>query len=170
MVLKTDRFHITDSLHKTLHRFERNWRGLEPNAEHRWKIRFDSDFEAVCAQPRRHGPWTWISEDMVSGYCTLHRAGYVYSSEVWLDGELVGGFYGASIGRMFYDESMFAQPTSMSKIALAYLVHFLKSQGVELIDCQQKTSHLASLGAAPISRDDFLFQLRQAISGEQISH
>jgi leucyl/phenylalanyl-tRNA--protein transferase len=173
MVLQTDRFHVTDSLRKTLRRFERNWLGLEPNADHRWEIRFDSDFEAVmraCAQPRRHGPGTWISEDIVNGYCSLHRAGYAHSSEVWLDGELVGGAYGVSIGRMFYGESMFARRSDASKIALAYLVRFLRENGVEMIDCQQETPHLASLGAAPISRDDFLAHLRQAIRGEQISH
>lgn len=88
---------------------------------------------------------------------------------MWLDGELVGGAYGVSIGRMFYGESMFARRSDASKIALAYLVHFLRRHGVEMIDCQQETAHLASLGARPISRADFLAHLRQAIQAEQIS-
>ena len=78
--------------------------------------------------------------------------GHAHSSEVWLDGELVGGAYGVCIGRMFYGESMFARVTDASKIALAYLVAFLRSHGVRMIDCQQETGHLASLGAAPIPR------------------
>ncbi|RXZ38487.1 leucyl/phenylalanyl-tRNA--protein transferase [Oxalobacteraceae bacterium CAVE-383] len=171
MVLKTADFHIADSLRKTLRRFERN--RLGPEAERHWEIRFDSAFEAVmraCAQPRRNGPGTWISEDIVKGYCGLHRAGFAHSSEVWLDGELVGGAYGVSIGRMFYGESMFARRADASKIALAHLVRFLRHHGVDLIDCQQETAHLASLGAKPIRRADFLAHLRQAIRAEQISH
>jgi leucyl/phenylalanyl-tRNA--protein transferase len=83
---------------------------------------------------------------------------------VWLDGELVGGAYGVGIGRMFYGESMFARVSDASKVALAYLVAFLRKHGVRMIDCQQETSHLASLGAAPISRAKFLQHLRAAIS------
>ncbi|MBS7404913.1 MAG: leucyl/phenylalanyl-tRNA--protein transferase, partial [Oxalobacter sp.] len=50
-----------------------------------------------------------------------------------------------------------------SKIALAYLVFFLKQNGVTLIDCQQETAHLASLGASPISRSDFNDHLRRVV-------
>jgi leucyl/phenylalanyl-tRNA--protein transferase len=83
---------------------------------------------------------------------------------VWLDGELVGGAYGVCIGRMFYGESMFARVSDASKVALAYLVAFLRSQGVRMLDCQQETGHLASLGAVPIPRQAFLAHLRQAIA------
>jgi leucyl/phenylalanyl-tRNA--protein transferase len=77
-------------------------------------VRFDSAFEQVmraCAAPRRDGPGTWISEDIIAGYTGLHRMGYAHSAELWLDGELVGGAYGVCIGRMFYGESMFARVT-----------------------------------------------------------
>ena len=81
----------------------------------------------------------------------------------------MGGAYGVSIGQMFYGESMFARVADASKIALSYLVHFLRNHGVSMIDCQQETSHLASLGAAPIARAEFISRLRQAVSGPQIS-
>jgi leucyl/phenylalanyl-tRNA--protein transferase len=81
---------------------------------------------------------------------------------------LVGGAYGVSIGRMFYGESMFARVTDASKIALAYLVQFLRQNDVRLIDCQQETSHLASLGATPISRKEFIAHLRTAIEQPRI--
>lgn len=170
MVLKSADIKISDSLKKKLRRVERSWRS--PQGDRRWEIRFDSAFEEVmraCAAPRRDGAGTWISEEIVTGYCSLHRAGFAHSSEVWLDGALVGGAYGVSIGRMFYGESMFARVTDASKIALVYLVHFLQRQGVAMIDCQQETTHLASLGAAPIARADFLAHLRQAIQAEQIT-
>ena len=167
MVLMTDRFRISDSLKKTLRKVERDMA-----AGGRWQVRFDSAFEDVmraCAAPRRDGPGTWISEDIIAGYTGLHGLGYAHSAEVWLDGELVGGAYGVSIGRMFYGESMFARVTDGSKIALAYLVRFLRRHGVEMIDCQQETGHLASLGAAPIPRAQFLAHLRNNIELPQIT-
>ncbi|UGQ45279.1 leucyl/phenylalanyl-tRNA--protein transferase [Massilia endophytica] len=168
MVLMTERFKISDSLKKTLKKVDKSSR-----SDGRWQVRFDSAFEQVmraCAAPRKDGPGTWISEDIVQGYTGLHKLGFAHSSEVWLDGELVGGAYGVSIGRMFYGESMFAKVTDASKVALAYLVHFLKLNGVRMIDCQQETGHLASLGASPIPRNDFLALLKQAIDQPRIRH
>jgi leucyl/phenylalanyl-tRNA--protein transferase len=168
MVLMTADFRISDSLKKALRRVARS---AAPGGDGRWQVRFDGDFEAVmraCAAPRRDGPGTWISDDIVAGYCGLHALGYAHSSELWLDGELVGGAYGVSIGRMFYGESMFARVSDGSKIALAYLVHFLRGHGVAMIDCQQETAHLASLGAATIPRSRFLAHLRDSIDAPQI--
>jgi leucyl/phenylalanyl-tRNA--protein transferase len=161
MVLMTAEFRISDSLRKALRRVERS---MQEGG--RWQVRFDSAFEDVmraCASPRKDGPGTWISDEIIDGYTGLHALGYAHSSELWLDGELVGGAYGVCIGRMFYGESMFARVTDGSKIALAWLVAFLHGHGVRMIDCQQETSHLASLGAAPIARAAFLAHLRQAI-------
>lgn len=161
MVLFTERFAVSHSLKKTLKKVHRSMQ-----TDRRWQIRFDTAFEEVmhaCAAPRKDGAGTWISDDIVRGYSALHRQGYAHSIEVWLDGRLVGGAYGVCIGRMFYGESMFARITDASKIALAYLVHFLCKNGVELIDCQQETSHLASLGAAPIPRQEFIARLQHAI-------
>jgi leucyl/phenylalanyl-tRNA--protein transferase len=79
----------------------------------------------------------------------------VHSVETWVDGRLAGGLYGVSIGRMFFGESMFAWATDASKIALAALVAFCRHHGVSLIDCQQNTTHLASLGAHEVSRNTF---------------
>jgi leucyl/phenylalanyl-tRNA--protein transferase len=166
MVLRTANFKVSDSLKKTLRKIDKSSR-----TDGRWQVRFDSAFEQVmraCAAPRRDGPGTWISEDIIAGYTGLHQQGYAHSSELWLNGELVGGAYGVSIGTMFYGESMFARVTDGSKVALAYLVHFLRRNGVELIDCQQETGHLASLGARAIPRSDFVEHLRKCIVKPQI--
>ncbi|MBS0306456.1 MAG: hypothetical protein JSR43_13900, partial [Proteobacteria bacterium] len=72
-----------------------------------------------------------------------------------IDGELAGGLYFVAIGRMVFGESMFARRTDASKIALAALVAHCRRHGIALIDCQQNTPHLASLGAREISRADF---------------
>ena len=162
MVLYTADFKVSDSLAKTLRKVERS--RVEGG---RWDVRFDSAFTDVmraCAAPRRDGPGTWISSDIIDGYSGLHALGYAHSSEVWLDGQLVGGAYGVCIGRMFYGESMFARVSDASKVALAYLVAFLRHNGVRMVDCQQETGHLASLGAAPIPRSRFLEHLRAAIA------
>jgi leucyl/phenylalanyl-tRNA--protein transferase len=166
MVLFTDHFNVSHSLKKKLKQVHRSMYAGGP-----WEIRFDSVFTQViqaCAAPRKGEAGTWISDDIMTGYNALHNLGYAHSSEVWLDDELVGGAYGVSIGHMFYGESMFARITDASKIALAYLVHFLKSSGVVMIDCQQETSHLASLGATPISRIEFLRILKREIEAPQI--
>jgi leucyl/phenylalanyl-tRNA--protein transferase len=168
MVLMTDQFRISDSLRKTLRKVERS---MELGGS--WQVRFDSAFEAVmraCAAPRRDGPGTWISKDIIAGYTGLHQMGHAHSAELWLDGKLVGGAYGVCIGRMFYGESMFARVPDGSKIALAYLVAFLRGHGVTMIDCQQETSHLASLGAKPISRAAFLEHVRGAIREPDIGN
>ena len=168
MVLMTERFVISNSLKKTLRKVKKSI-----STDGRWQVRFDSAFEQVmraCAAPRRDGAGTWISEDIIDGYFALHRHGYAHSSEVWLDGKLVGGAYGVCIGRMFYGESMFASVADASKVALAFLVHFLRKNDVSMIDCQQETSHLSSLGATPISRDDFIKRLAQEIKKPSIDH
>lgn len=166
MVLHTENFRVSDSLRKTLRKVERS-----RTEGGRWQVTFDTAFEQVmraCAAPRKDGPGTWISEEIINGYTGLHALGNAHSAELWLDGELVGGAYGVCIGRMFYGESMFARVTDASKIALAYLVAFLRSEGVRMVDCQQETAHLASLGAAPIPRAAFLEHLRAAIRQDEI--
>lgn len=160
MVLPTADFKVSRSLGKKLRKVDWEMQQGGP-----MQVRFDTSFEAVmreCAAPRDGSGGTWISEDIVAGYTGLHRLGYAHCAELWIADQLVGGAYGVSIGKMFYGESMFARVPDASKIALAYLVHFLRSHDVQLIDCQQETSHLASLGATPIPRETFIEHVRQA--------
>lgn len=166
MVLFTEHFRVSHTLRKTLKKVHGSMLSKGP-----WEIRFDMAFEQVmraCAAPRRDGAGTWISEDIVHGYTALHKLGYAHSSELWLDGRLVGGAYGVCIGKMFYGESMFARVSDASKVALAYLVQFLRKNGVLLIDCQQQTQHLASLGAQAIPRSEFISHLEQAVEEPSI--
>jgi leucyl/phenylalanyl-tRNA---protein transferase len=150
MVLPVAQFKVSRSLAKTLRRFVRT-AGCE--------VRIDSAFERViraCAQTPRDGQsGTWIVPPMVAAYAEWHRRGRVHSVETWVDGQLVGGLYCVAIGRMVFGESMFARATDASKIALAALVCFCRAHGVTLIDCQQNTVHLASLGAHEIARSTF---------------
>jgi leucyl/phenylalanyl-tRNA--protein transferase len=96
---------------------------------------------------------------VVDSYCELHARGYAHSVETWRDGLLVGGLYGVSIGRMFFGESMFARESDASKVALVHLAAILRRARCPLIDCQQHTPHLASLGARQIRRAEFAKRL-----------
>ena len=127
-----------------------------------FEIRIDTAFRQVlagCAGPRADGGGTWLGEDMRIAYARLHRAGYAHSFETWRGGELVGGLYGVSLGRMFYGESMFSRAADASKVALVGLVEESRRRGIPLIDCQVRTSLLASLGAREIPRRAFLREL-----------
>jgi leucyl/phenylalanyl-tRNA--protein transferase len=145
-------------------------RSLRKSLQHcAYEIRVDTSFESVmraCADPRPEQDGTWISEAIVCAYSALHRAGYAHSVETWMDGELVGGLYGIALGRVFFGESMFMRRTDASKIAFAHLVTQLKRWQFELIDCQQETGHLASLGATPIPRKHFLAALNRLVHAD----
>jgi leucyl/phenylalanyl-tRNA---protein transferase len=119
-----------------------------------------------CAEPRPEQDGTWITEEIVTAYSDLHDAGLAHSVECWMDGELAGGLYGIALGKVFFGESMFMRRTDASKIAFAHLVAQLTVWGFELIDCQQETEHLASFGASPISRKDFLQRIERLIHSE----
>ena len=158
MVLVTDEFRLHRSLRKTLTRFA---------ADARCEIRIDSAFGAVieaCATSDRPGQsGTWIVPAMVRAYQDFHRAGHAHSVETWIDGELAGGLYCVSLGQAVFGESMFTRVPDASKIALAALVAFCRQAGIGLIDCQQNTEHLASLGARDIRRRDFVAAVAQAV-------
>lgn len=158
MVLEPSAFRLHRSLRKTLQKLLR---------EDRLQIRMDHDFDRVihaCAQTPRDGQsGTWILPAMAQAYARLHRSAIAHSVETWIDGELCGGLYLVNIGAMVFGESMFSRRSDGSKLALAALVAFCRNHAITLIDCQQDTAHLASLGARPIARRDFLDHLRLAL-------
>jgi leucyl/phenylalanyl-tRNA--protein transferase len=135
-------------------------RSLAKNARNKgFELRTDSAFASVikaCAGPRKGEVGTWLGKPMQAAYLALHQAGHAHSYETWQDGKLVGGLYGVAIGRMFYGESMFSTETDASKVALVGLVEDLRRRNMPLIDCQQRTPLLASLGAREIPRREFL--------------
>jgi leucyl/phenylalanyl-tRNA--protein transferase len=119
----------------------------------------NQNFEEVinnCRQIRLAQEGTWINQDIIDAYTRMHQLGLAHSVEVWLNNELVGGFYGLQLGRVFYGESMFSKVSNASKAALIYFCLHAMQEGIEVIDCQQSTQHLISLGAREISRYDFL--------------
>ena len=131
----------------------------------RYRVTCNADFGGVlraCAAPRPDHPDTWINPTIAASYLALHHAGHAHSIECWRDGEMVGGLYGVSFNRVFCGESMFSTADNASKVALTWLVALLRQAGFQLLDCQFMTDHLASLGAAAISREDYLALLELA--------
>ena len=104
---------------------------------------------------RKEANGSWIQDEMIEAYTNLHRLGHAISAEAWHENELVGGLYGVKIGKVFFGESMFSTVSNASKFAFIKFIQRLSETGIELIDCQQRTAHLESLGAEMIDRQSF---------------
>lgn len=135
----------------------------------RFEVTLDRAFAQVirgCATAPRDGQsGTWITADMITAYEELHELGFAHSVEAWREGALVGGLYGVSLGRAFFGESMFSRERDASKVALVHLMRQLDLWDFELIDCQVRNDHLASLGAEQWPRERFLCALTRCLQG-----
>lgn len=158
MVLEVSSFRLHRSLRKTLQKFR-----MSPAFEIRFDSAFDEVIQACSQSPREGQAGTWIVPEMVQAYRALHRSGFAHSVETWMNGQLVGGLYCVALGKAVFGESMFTRVADASKIALSALVCFCRHHGIRLIDCQQNTRHLASMGAHEIPRSDFLAAIQSAL-------
>lgn len=157
-VLLPDKLKISRSLSKTIRK-------------NIFRMTLDQQFERViqaCANTRRGNTetGTWITPEMMNAYIKLHETGYAHSVEVWYDDKLVGGLYGIALGKAFFGESMFSHMTDASKVGFCFLVRQLDRWGYHFIDCQVESAHLASLGAEPTPRNQFIDMLNQALKHE----
>ncbi len=128
--------------------------------QEKFQVTYDQAFSKVirqCQKPRKgqDDSNTWITESMIGAYEMLHQLGYAHSVEIWENDKMVGGLYGVALGKCFFGESMFAKVNNASKFGFITLVKKLEKMGYNLIDCQQQTQHLGSLGGKPISRNEF---------------
>jgi leucyl/phenylalanyl-tRNA--protein transferase len=151
MVIRPSALHVSRRFRRTLR-------------DCRWRVSINSDFAGVirhcAALPRSGQGGTWITADMIAAYQRLHQLGWAHSVEVRDEGVLIGGIYGIGIGKAFFGESMFSRRSGGSKLAIAALCRALVERGVELLDGQVESAHLATLGFAPLPRTDFLNRLR----------
>lgn len=145
-VLRCTDFKISKSLGKTLRRCQ---------ASGEYVVKIDAAFEPVLAACANRPEGTWMSAELRAAYTAWHFEGAMHSIELWRGDALLGGFYGVALGRMFFGESMFSRETDASKIALACFVQWFAAQGGDVIDCQQDTAHLMSLGARTVPRAQF---------------
>lgn len=150
-ILPLDGLRVTRSMRQSAKRFE---------------VRVDTCFERViraCGDPSREDGW--INEKFIHAYTTLHELGWAHSIEVFdASGQLAGGLYGVRIEGLFAGESMFHVKRDGSKVALMALVDLMRTSGMQLLDVQWCTDHLASLGVIEIPRDDYLARLTGAVT------
>jgi leucyl/phenylalanyl-tRNA---protein transferase len=152
-ILPLESFHIPRRLQRTV-------------KQKKFEIRIDTAFEQTmrcCAEPRAKQDRTWINEELLELYTTLHRHGFAHSVETWLNGELVGGVYGVSVGGLFAGESMFSRVRDSSKVALVALVDVLKRNGYILFDVQFTNDHLKQFGVVEIPRSHYKIRLEGAL-------
>ncbi|MFV8225122.1 leucyl/phenylalanyl-tRNA--protein transferase [Christiangramia aquimixticola] len=134
--------------------------------QEKFGVTYNQEFEKVlenCGKVDRKGQdGTWITDDIKKNYLELHKLGLAISAEVWKEDTLVGGLYGIYLKdkNVFCGESMFSKLSNASKFGFIKLVQKLETEGVKLIDCQIYTSHLESLGAEEIPREEFLKYLK----------
>ena len=155
-VIPLDRFHLSRRLARTIR-------------SGRFQVRVDSGFAEViaeCAKPQPGRPETWINTTIETLYGELFSRGMAHSVETWLDGRLVGGLYGVSMGGAFFGESMFSRERDASKVALGHLVARLRAGGFRLLDAQFITEHLTQFGAEEIPRAAYHRRLALALSME----
>ncbi len=147
-VIPLDGFRVSRSLRQVLRK-------------RRFSISFDSAFPEViraCADREE----TWISDEVIEVYTSLHRLGDAHSVEAWRGGTLAGGLYGVVLGGAFFGESMFSRESNASKIALVGLVDHLKARGFRLLDSQFMNEHMRQFGAVEIPRRQYLRLLAEA--------
>ena len=152
-VIPLDGFHVATRLARTVR-------------SDRFQVTYDTDFAAVveaCAAARPGRPETWINYPIQHLYERLHQSGRAHSVECRLNGELVGGLYGVSLGGAFFGESMFSTARDASKVALVHLVARLIAGGYRLLDTQFMTEHLAQFGALEIPRATYRRKLSEAL-------
>lgn len=154
LVIKPGEMKISKSLRRTI-------------KSEKFECRIDSNFREVmlhCASvDRKDQDGTWIVDDMIEAYCLLHELGLAHSFETYYQGELVGGLYGVSLGTLFCGESMFHTMADASKVAFHHLHKFLTDNNFDLIDCQQTTTHLVSLGAYEVPRQEYLDMIKPMV-------
>ncbi|MDC0579348.1 leucyl/phenylalanyl-tRNA--protein transferase [Bacteroidia bacterium] len=148
-IIPLDKFHVSKNLRRLFNR-------------HYFELKINGDFEGTiraCASRED----TWISDDIIKSYSKLYDLGYAYSFETWREGRLVGGLYGVAIGKVFFGESMFHKETDASKIALIFLVEFMKENNFLLLDTQYINDHLLQFGAEEISNEAYEKLLGKAL-------
>ncbi|WP_127524150.1 leucyl/phenylalanyl-tRNA--protein transferase [Mesorhizobium sp. Z1-4] len=155
-ILPLDAFHVPKSLAKLLR-------------QDRFEIRRDSDFRGViagCAESRPGRQSTWINKPIREAYSALFEQGHCHTVEAWLEGKLVGGLYGVTLGAAFFGESMFSRQRDASKVCLAHLVEHLRVRGFRLLDTQFTTEHLKRFGARDVPRAAYERMLENALKAE----
>lgn len=135
--------------------------------QRRFEVTLDHDFYGVIQACKQVRTSTWITDEIVAAYVTLHENGYAHSVESWIGERLVGGLYGVAVGGAFFGESMFYLQRDASKVALAHLGEWLCAADFLLFDIQMVTDLLSRFGAVLIDKQSYLKKLEVAVQAER---
>lgn len=116
----------------------------------------DAAFGRVAEECRAGREPRWLTDPLLAALTVLHAEGWAHSIEVWLDGDLAGGAIGIGIGRVISGDSLFGRQPGAAAIAVADMAARLAAAGGLLIDAQQDSPFLRSLGAGPMPREHYL--------------
>ena len=136
----------------------KSMRSVLKNSNFQWTV--NQAFSGVIHQcssmdrPKQDG--TWLNDALIASFIDLHQSGHAHGVEVWQNNRLVGGLYGIKMGNIFCGESMFSIASNASKFGFLQYLEVLRAEGIQLIDCQVYSDHLASLGGRMIDRKKFL--------------
>lgn len=160
-VLFLDNFHISRTLQKSIRKCS-------------FDIKFNRQFRDIinrCAHAsnRKGSLGSWLTQDMIDGYCNLYDHGYAYCIGAFSGSELVGGVYGVTINGFISAESMFYDEPNSSKLCLYSLVEFLKANNISWLDCQAINPFTRTLGVVEISREEFMIALQASLGQPTIS-
>ena len=138
-------------------------------SKNKFEFKINENFNDVifrCAQHHHEKSkmGTWITPELMEAYKSLHKEGFSYSAETYLNGDLVGGMYGVCIDQFYSGESMFYDEDNASKFALVSFIQYLESKGIPLFDIQMLTPTTESLGGKYIKRSNFLEKLSSIIN------
>ncbi len=129
----------------------------------RFRATMDAAFPAVIAACADRPEGTWITPAIIAAYCRLYELGWAHSFETWTaEGSLAGGLYGVAVGALFGAESMFHRTPDASKVAMVAMMEEAERTGMQLVDVQLLTPHLAAMGAIEIPRADYLARVSKA--------
>lgn len=133
--------------------------------ENKLSFTFNTRFEDVlhlCQNIARKGQYgSWITEELFEILMVLNQKGIAQSVEAWQEEKLVGGFYGINLEmqKVFCGESMFSLIPGASKMAFIWFCQNIAINKYRIIDCQQETPHMKSLGAKHIPLSQFVTYL-----------
>jgi leucyl/phenylalanyl-tRNA--protein transferase len=120
-----------------------------------FEFHYDQDVEQIMrsCQEGRNG---WLTDNAIEVYMGMHKLGLITSLGAYRDGQLVGGFWGLSLGSTVAMMSMFHRESNAGSLLLATLVNdVIQGNRWSLIDCGGPGEHWRRYGAQNLNVKQF---------------
>jgi leucyl/phenylalanyl-tRNA--protein transferase len=97
----------------------------------------------------------WLSARLKQLYLELFELGVMHSVEAWQGGQLVGGSFGLSLGRVWTHEARFERVTPAADAQFVHLARHLSSRGYSCIEGQVHFEIMARMGGRDMPVDEY---------------